>query len=81
MRIRISVFIAGVTIYLIFLLTTLYAIGFVGSFVVPKSIDDGVSSAPGTAMLVDLTLIAIFGFQHSLMARPAFKAWWTQLIP
>ena len=78
---RISIFIAGVTIYVIFLLTTLYAIGFVGNLMVPKSIDDGVSSAPGTAIPVDLVLIGIFGFQHSLMARPAFNGWWTQRLP
>lgn len=78
---RISVLIVGVTIYLIFLLTNLYAIGFVGNLFVPKGIDDGVASAPATAILIDMTLIAIFGVQHSLMARPAFKARWTQWIP
>lgn len=78
---RVLVFIVGVIIYTVFILTNLYAIGFIGNFFVPKGIDDGVSSHFAVAMLIDLTLIAIFGFQHSLMARPAFKAHWTRLIP
>ena len=78
---RVLVFIVGVIIYAVFLLTNLYAIGFIGNFFVPKGIDDGVSSPFAIAMLIDLTLIAIFGLQHSLMARPVFKARWTRLIP
>lgn len=78
---RVMVFIAGVTIYLIFLLTNLYAIGFIANILVPKGIDDGVSSPAGIAIMIDLALVALFGVQHSLMARPAFKARWTRLVP
>ena len=78
---RTSVFIAGVMVYLIFLLTMLYSIGFVGNLLVPKGIDDGLPSVPAIAIPVDLALIAVFGAQHSLMARPAFKSWWTSWIP
>jgi protein-S-isoprenylcysteine O-methyltransferase Ste14 len=78
---RIVVFIAGVIIYLVFLLTNLYMIGFLADLFVPKAMDDGVSSPLAIAILVDVALIAVFGVQHSLMARPAFKARWTRWIP
>jgi methanethiol S-methyltransferase len=78
---RVLVFIVGVLIYTVFLLTNLYAIGFTANLLVPKGIDEGVPSPVAIAVLIDLTLIAIFGLQHSLMARPAFKAYWTRLIP
>ena len=72
----------GTAAYLVFLATFLYAIGFVGNYVVPKSIDaGGVTSSPGTALAVDLLLLAIFAVQHSAMARPAFKRWWTRFVP
>ena len=33
------------------------------------------------ALLTDTLLIALFGVQHSVMARPSFKRWWTKFVP
>ena len=78
---RLLVFIFGVTVYLLFLFTVLYGIGFVGNIAVPKSVDSGASSPLATTILINLLLVAIFGIQHSVMARPAFKKQWLRFIP
>ena len=71
----------GVLCYLSGMAAILYAIGFVGGFV-PKSIDQGgPPTAPMTALAVNLVLLGIFAIQHSVMARPAFKAMWTTVVP
>ncbi len=67
--------------YLVFFVTFLYAIGFLGGFVTPTSVDGGVQGPVGTAVLVDLVLLGLFGLQHSIMARPAFKRRWTRIVP
>jgi methanethiol S-methyltransferase len=78
---RISTFAYGCLAYAAFLCCFLYAIGFLGNFGVPKTID-GVSEASlGMALLVNLGLLTVFALQHSVMARPAFKRWWTQFVP
>ena len=72
----------GVASYLAFLAAFLYAVGFVGDLVVPKSIDSGPRAPrPVAAALVDTLLLLLFAVPHSVMARPAFKRWWTQLVP
>ena len=71
----------GAACYLVFLATFLYAIGFVAGFGVPKHIDNGATAPWPTAMLTDIALLALFAVQHSAMARPAFKRWWTRIVP
>src|SRR3989442_55721 len=71
----------GVAAYVVFLASFVYAVGFVGDFLVPKTIDHGARSDLLPALLIDLALLGIFAIQHSVMARPGFKALWTRIIP
>ncbi|HEV8333454.1 MAG TPA: hypothetical protein VGQ22_18665 [Steroidobacteraceae bacterium] len=75
------IFFYGLACYAIALVTLLYAIGFVGNLWVPKSIDSAREAPLGLALLTDVVLLAAFAIQHSVMARPAFKRWWTRMIP
>jgi len=78
---RISIFAYGLVCYAIFFVTFLYALGFVGDFVVPVTMDGPARMDTGSALLIDVVLLGIFAVQHSLMARPFFKRWFTRLIP
>lgn len=71
----------GVFCYAIFFATFVYLIGFVGNAVVPKTIDSGPVAPLGESILIDLGLLALFALQHTVMARPRFKRWFTKLAP
>jgi protein-S-isoprenylcysteine O-methyltransferase Ste14 len=74
-------FLYGLVSYVMCLVVFLYAIGFVGGFLVPKTVDSGTAGPVGIALAVDVLLLGLFAVQHSVMARPAFKRWWTRLVP
>ncbi len=78
---RILALLYGFAAYLTFLGTFLYAIGFVSGLGVPKTIDSEPATSLTTALIIDVVLMSIFALQHSVMARPAFKRWWTQFVP
>jgi methanethiol S-methyltransferase len=78
---RLAVFVYGLVSYMIFFLTFVYAIGFIGNLYVPKSMDSASRMAFLPALAIDALLLLIFAVQHSLMARPAFKEVLTRFIP
>lgn len=67
--------------YWSFVMAILYLVGFIGNILVPRSIDVGPEVPSGLAATIDLALIVLFAVQHSVMARPGFKKWWTNKIP
>jgi protein-S-isoprenylcysteine O-methyltransferase Ste14 len=71
----------GIANHLLFLAVYAYFAGFIGNYFVPKSIDSGDAGPMGAALVVNIGLIALFGLQHSIMARPAFKRVWTRWVP
>ncbi len=78
---RLAALAYGVFCYLIQLAALLYAIGFLANTAVPKGIDEGVAASLPVSIGVNLLLVALFGLQHSLMARDGFKRAWTRLVP
>lgn len=71
----------GIVAYVIFFGTFCYAIGFVTALLVPKNIDSDPETPLAYGLIVDAGLLALFALQHSVMARPAFKRWWTKFVP
>jgi protein-S-isoprenylcysteine O-methyltransferase Ste14 len=89
---RVAALIYGLASYLVFFLSSVYAVAFAGNYLVPKSIDVGNYLAPKSidagyesglahSILVDVVLLGLFAVQHSVMARPDFRRWWTSIIP
>lgn len=82
---RLAILLYAIVSYGIFTASFLYALGFVGNYVVPKSIDTpidvGAAANPGEAIVVNLLLMSLFAIQHSVMARASFKRWLTQFLP
>jgi protein-S-isoprenylcysteine O-methyltransferase Ste14 len=71
----------GIVAYLAFAVTIVYAIGFVTGIGVPKTIDSGPVGDPMESIIINLLLMSLFAIQHSVMARPQFKKWWTRFVP
>jgi protein-S-isoprenylcysteine O-methyltransferase Ste14 len=71
----------GISSYLLFFGVSVYGAGFIGGFLTPTRLDAPQQGSIIFALIVDLGLLAIFAIQHSVMARPRFKQWWTQIVP
>ena len=78
---KLFAFLYGIVAYLVFAIVIVYAIGFVCGLVVPKTIDSGPAGPIVESIIINLVLMTIFAMQHSVMARPQFKKWWTTIVP
>lgn len=80
MNTRLPIIVYGILAYLTFLAAFVYSIGFLGNIGVPRSVDHGIAAPLGEALAVNLALLGLFAVQHSVMARPGFKRWWTRFV-
>ena len=71
----------GIISYGVFLGVFVYAVGFIGGFLTPTRLDGAPTRPFLQALAIDLGLLSLFAIQHSVMARPAFKRWWTRIVP
>jgi protein-S-isoprenylcysteine O-methyltransferase Ste14 len=71
----------GIATYGVFLGVFIYAVGFIGGFLTPTRLDGAPTRPFWQALAIDLGLLGLFAIQHSVMARPAFKRWWTRFVP
>ena len=71
----------GIFSYGVFLAVFVYAVGFIGGFLTPTRLDGAPTRPFWQALAIDLGLLGLFAVQHSVMARPAFKRWWTRFVP
>ena len=78
---KVAALIYGLFAYFGFVGVLLYTIGFLGEFVVPKTVNSGAETSFSAALAINVGLLVLFGLQHSVMARPRFKAWWTRTVP
>ena len=78
---RVGIFIYGIFCYAFFLGVFVYGIGFIAGFLTPTMLDAAPTRPLSEALAIDLGLLAAFAVQHSGMARPAFKRWWTRIVP
>lgn len=78
---RVAAFVYGTLCYLLFLATFLYGVAFLGNFGLERTIDGAPTVPFGQALLVNTLLLGLFAVQHSVMARPGFKQWWTKFVP
>jgi methanethiol S-methyltransferase len=78
---RLTILFYAIVSYAVFLVSFLYAVGFVGNYLVPKSIDVGGATSLSGAIVINLLLLGLFAIQHTIMARSAFKQWWAKILP
>ena len=76
-----SFFLYSLGAYAASLVALLYLVGFTANLLVPTSVDSGIAAPWNQAVVIDLLLLALFGLQHSVMARRSFKRWWAQWVP
>jgi protein-S-isoprenylcysteine O-methyltransferase Ste14 len=76
-----TAFVYGIFCYVVFLASFLYAVGFLGNFLVPNSVDSGRDMPFLYALGINVGLLGVFAVQHSVMARPWFKRMWTRVVP
>src|SRR6185437_7015096 len=78
---RVTVFLYGLLCYAVSLVVFVYGFGFIGGFLTPTMLDGPAARPLGEALGIDLAILIAFALQHSGMARPAFKRWWTRIVP